>query len=77
MSSTEVTILSRSTFIDRTDPNKTKNVTRVVFQLPSGQVLNVTIPAEDVGTEKEDAAIATSIKNAPPSAIERKEIKLP
>lgn len=76
MSATEVTILSRSTFVDRTKPDAPKNMTRVVFQLPSGQVLNTTIPAADVGTPKEDQAIAAAIKAAPASAIERKEIKL-
>lgn len=76
MSTTEVTILSRSQFVDRKILNQPKNVTRVIFQLPEGRVLDVTIPTDEVNTAKEDAAIAKAIKDAPQTAIERKEIKL-
>lgn len=76
MSSTEVTILSRSLFVDRTNAAKPVNMTRLVYQLPDARIGNVTILAADVGTPKEDEAIAKSIKALPASAIERKEIKL-
>ncbi len=76
MSSTEVTILSRSLFVDRTDAAKPVNKTRVVYQLPDGRIGNVEILAADVGTPKEDAALAASIKALPASAIERKSIKI-
>lgn len=76
MSKVEVTILARSTFIDRTNPAKPENMTRVVYQLPDGRIGNLTIPVADIGTAKEDTAIAANIKTLPASAIERKEIKL-
>lgn len=76
MSTAEVTILARSTFIDRTNAAKPENKTRIVYQLADGRIGNVTILAADVGSPKEDAAIAANIKTLPASAIERKEIKL-
>lgn len=76
MSETEVTILSRSTFVDTKPGGKQENVTRVVYQLPDARIGNFIIPTADVGTPKEDLAIKESIKTLPASAIERKTIQL-
>lgn len=76
MSETEVTVLSRSTFIDTKPGGKQETVSRIVYQLPDARIGTVVIPTADIGTAKEDAAISASIKELPLSAIERKTIKL-
>lgn len=76
MSTADVIILSRTPFMDTTDPKTPKGVVRIVYQLPDTRIGSVVIPAKDVKTEAENKAIAEDIKKLPESAIERKTIKL-
>lgn len=76
MSSVRVNILSRTPFMDRTDPAKPTEKMDVTFQTPEGRIGTITILKSDVGKPAEDQAIAAEIKKMGPSVFEQKEIKL-
>lgn len=74
--SMEVTVIDRTPFVDRTDPNKPINKIQITFQTADGRIGTTSILATDVRGPNEDKAIAESIKKLPERTIERKTIKL-
>lgn len=76
MVETELTVLSRTQFLDTTNPQQPKQMTRVVFQLPDGRVGDITIPTDDVKTDKEKKALAEAVKALPANVTERVKVDI-
>lgn len=76
MSSVKISILSRTDFVDRTDPNKPVDKIDIIFQLPDTRIGAVTILKTDADKPAEETAIAAAIKKLGPALTATKDIKL-
>jgi hypothetical protein len=72
----KVTVLSRTPFTDRTNPNSPQEMMDIVYQLTDGRIGTATIKAVDAEKPAENTAIADSIKKLAASVTSVKEIKL-
>jgi hypothetical protein len=71
MQRVEFTVLDETEFIDRSDPQKPKEMVLVTFQTPDGRVDSIALPKAGYTKESRNKAIAERIKARKPFTPER------